>query len=196
MPRYAKYTKTIDKKKNVVKGYKRWVDPFPTVRGTLPEKMVYAGLSARGIRFNYANQFQFNNSDVDFYQQYTPDFLLPDLKIIIEVQGYYWHTKPATQEADAFKLAVYEMFGYRALAWWDYEIETDINRLFMRDIPGYPVKQNASTEFMATQKFNRDDSAGVKTLNRKRGLRLAYRKKPVGVKTKKKKYNSYSIGVK
>lgn len=196
MPRYAKYSKTIDKKKNTVKGYKRWVDPFPNVKGTVPEKMVYAGLVARGIRFNYVNSFQFNNADVDFYQTYTPDFLLPDLKVIIEVQGYYWHTQAKTQEADAFKLAVYEMFGYRALAWWDYEIETDINRLFMRDLPGYAVQARNSTEFLATSKIARDDSAGVKTMNRRRGLRLAYRKKPVGVKTKKKKYNSYSIGVK
>lgn len=196
MPRYATYKKKIEPKKYQIKGYKRWVDPFPNVKGTVPEKMVYAGLVARGIRFNYVNSFQFNNADVDFFQTYTPDFLLPDLKIIIEVQGYYWHTQPKTQEADAFKLAVYEMFGYRALAWWDYEIETDLNRLFIRDIPGYAVQQRNSTEFLATSKIARDDSAGVKTLNRKRGLRLAYRKKPVGVKTKKKKYNSYSIGVK
>ncbi len=68
--------------------------------------------------------------------------------------------------------------------------------MFIRDLPGYAVQQRNSTEFLATSKIVRDDSAGVKTLNRKRGLRLAYRKKPVGVKTKKKKYNSYSIGVK
>lgn len=196
MPRYVRLAQRVKPKKNIVRGYKRWIDPFPTVRGTLPEKMVYAALTARGIRFAYANKFQFNNADVDFFQQYTPDFMLPDLKIIIEVQGLYWHTKVATQEADAFKLAVYEMFGYRPLAWWDYEIEADVNALFARDIPGYVVKQQASTEYMATSKFNRDDSAGVKTMNRRRGLRLAYRKKPIGVKTKKKKYTKYSIGVK
>jgi very-short-patch-repair endonuclease len=196
MPRYVKYNSSPTAKKNRVQGYKRWVDPFPTVRGTLPEKIVYAALVARGIRFNYVNKIQFNNPDVDFFQEYTPDFLLPDQKIIIEVQGLYWHTKTATQEADAFKLAVYEMFGYKALAWWDYEIEQDVNVLFLRDLPGYSVRQRESTEFLATSKFNRDDSAGVKTLNRKRGLRLAYRKKPIGIKTKKKRYTKYSIGVK
>ena len=153
MPRYVQYKGTLKAKKNRVSGYKRWVDPFPTVRGTLPEKMVYAALVARGIRFAYANKIQFNNADVDFYQQYTPDFLLPDLKIIIEVQGLYWHTKTATQEADAFKLAVYEMFGYRSLAWWDYEIEADVNSLFARDIPGYAIKPQATSEYMATSKF-------------------------------------------
>lgn len=196
MPRYTKYSQRPKPKKNVVKGYKRWVDPFPTVQGTLPEKIVYAGLSARGIRFNHTNTFQFNNADVDFFQEYTPDFLLPDQKIIIEVQGLYWHMKPATQQADAFKLAVYEMFGWRALAWWDYEIEQDVNALFARDIPGYPVlSQHNSTEFTVYRKFNRDDSAGVKTLNRRRGLRLSYRKKPASVKMKRK-IKGYSVQVK
>lgn len=195
MPRIAKYKQRPTVKKNVVKGYKRWVDPFPTVRGTLPEKMVYAALSARGIRFNYVNTFDFNNADLDFFQKYTPDFVLPDLKIIIEVQGLYWHTQVKTQEADAFKLAVYELFGWKALAWWDYEIETNINYLFARDIPGYAVQNRPSSEFLATSKINRDDSAGVKTLNRKRGLRLAYRKKPVGVKMKRK-VKGYSARIK
>lgn len=180
-----------------VTGYKRWVDPYPWVHGTEPEKRVYQALSLRGIRFYFLNEYNFNIPEIDFFKEYQVDFILPDQKIIIEVQGYFWHTKPGTIESDAFKFAVYEALGWRPLAWWDYEIIDNVNALCIRDGLGGITTNTASSELPPLSRKKQDTSKGIRTLNTKRGQRLAYRKPAVRFgKKKRKSFGSYNIGVK
>ena len=91
-----------------VSGYKLWIDPYPAVHGTLPEKMVYEQLSRRGIRFYFLNDFTYTIPEIALSKEFQSDFVLPDQKIIIEVQGAYWHSLPKTIESDAFKFALYD----------------------------------------------------------------------------------------
>ena len=91
----------------------QWVDPFPLGFGTLPEKLVYAELTRRNIPFYYLNDIRAQIPEIEFDQWYQADFVIPSLKIIIEVQGAYFHSKPAAIESDAFKFAVYEMTGWK-----------------------------------------------------------------------------------
>lgn len=175
----------------VQSGYKNWVDPFPYIHGTKPEKMVYQALVERGIRFYFLNEFTYTIPEIDFAKEYQSDFILPDHKIIIEVQGSYWHSKPEAIEADAFKFAVYQQTGWRPLAWWDFDIESRLHELFAEDpvLRGFSVlpKNTASTELAPVSRKKQDTSQGIRTMNYRRGQRQAYKKKPVSVSSLNKK---------
>lgn len=164
-----------------------WFDPFPWVHGTLPEKMVYAELSRRGIKFLFLNDIDFTIPEIEFNKQYQADFVLPDHKIIIEVQGAYWHSMPKTIESDAFKFAVYEITGYQVLAWWDYEIVDNLQELIaaVPVLAGYnPTYGAGSSELPAKSRKKQDTSKGIRTLNQKRGQRSAWKRDAATIKSK------------
>lgn len=199
MPRILAYrqrkTQERAELKNSIKGYKRWIDPFPNVHGTLPEKIVYAELSRRGIPFLFLNDINFNIPEIQFNKDYQADFVIPSLRLIIEVQGAFWHSKPATVEADAFKFAIYETTGWKVLAWWDYEIIGNVNALFNATPELYAVSHGNTTglsqELPVQKRTKVDTSKGIRTLNRRRAQRVAYKKKPVKMKTNTKVFASY-----
>lgn len=187
--------KLIRAKKYRVSGYKQFNDPFPLGFGTLPEKIVYAALSRRGIPFLYLNNIRLAFPEINVDETYQADFIIPSLKIIIEVQGAHWHSMPKTIAEDAFKLALYEQAGYKALAWWDFDIIDNVNNLFLLTpelnqassfVPG-----NVSSELAAQDRTKTDSSQGIRTLNQKRAQRMMYKKKAVSVKGRKLK----SMGV-
>jgi G:T-mismatch repair DNA endonuclease (very short patch repair protein) len=206
MPRFVRYP---SKKKTAelrqagsryrTRGYKNWVDPFPTIEGTLPEKMVYAALSFRGIPFWSQDEVRFSIPEIGFDKDYRPDFVLPTLGIIIEVQGAYFHSKPNVIDADSFKFAIYQQTGWRILAWWDFDIIDNVNKLFLADpqLSQYSALQDWSSETSNGRKVIRNDAAGIQTLNRKRAARLTYRKKTISVgKRSKLKPRDYIANVK
>lgn len=207
MPRYVSYKpRKYDKAETLrrsseyqVKGYKRWIDPFPAVHGTRPEKMVYEQLVRRGIRFYFLNEFTYTIPEIELVKEYQSDFVLPDQKIIIEVQGSYWHSQPAAVESDAFKFAVYQQAGWHALAWWDFDIEADVNKLFREEplLANYNfIPANKSTELPVVSRKNQNTSKGIVTMNKRRALRVSYRKKPVSIKKRKVKgLKSYATGI-
>lgn len=182
-----------------VRGYKNWVDPFPNVLGTVPEKMVYEQLVRRSIPFWFQNEVNFSIPEIEFAKDYRPDIVLYSLKIIIEVQGSYWHSKPQAIEDDAFKFAVYEATGWKVLAWWDYDIIYDINKLFLEEplLSSYGYTgNNMTTEGTNGRKVIRDDTKGIRTLNYRRAERISYRKKPVVFGKKSAKgVSNYATGI-
>lgn len=207
MPRYVRYNpnrisaeeRARRAKTYRVHGYKGWVDPYPGVHGTRPEKMVYEALVRRGIRFYFTNEFTYSIPEIDFIKEYQSDFRLPDQKIIIEVQGSYWHAKPEAVEADAFKFAVYEQTGWKPLAWWDFDIEADVNQLFLAEpaLASYHVTANTgTTELAVVSRKIADSSKGIITMNKRRALRVLYRKKAVSIKKPKiRGAKSYAVGI-
>lgn len=185
-------------KQYAVRGYKRWVDPFPHIHGTEPEKRVYAALSARGIRFYFLNQIETSIPEINIFKEYQADFILPDYKIIIEVQGFFWHTKPGAIESDAFKFAMYEAAGYTPLAWWDFDIIADVNLLFAREprLAGIGATNiSTPTELTPVKRIKVDTSKGIRTQNRNRALRKSYRRKPISYGKRRASSNSYAVGV-
>jgi G:T-mismatch repair DNA endonuclease (very short patch repair protein) len=194
MPRYStgqtKVTtkQLVERAKNYrVHGYKSWVDPFPLGFGTLPEKIVYQALSRRSIPFLYLNDIRLTIPEINYDQFFQADFIIPSLRIIIEVQGAHWHSMEKTIESDAFKFALYQQTGWRPLAWWDFDIEADINKLFAADpqLSQYNVVSDSSSELPVQRRTKTDTSKGIRTLNQRRGQRLQYRKKPVTIKAMK-----------
>lgn len=144
-----------------------WVDPFPTIMGTVPEKMVYAQLMFRGINFYFQSMLLVNLPDLLISKEYRPDFILPDQKIIIEVQGVYFHSKPDTIESDAYKQALYNMMGYKVLAWWDYDIEANIIDLFIKE-PELANLVGKGGRIKTVNDKSIDDLKGLRTTNARR----------------------------
>lgn len=150
----------------------QWVDLFPEIHGTQPEKMVYAELTRLGIPFLFLNDMRFQIPEIDFDKWYQADFIIPSIRVIIEVQGAYWHSKPDALESDAFKLAVYESTGWKALAWWDYDILDHVQELVMAEplllSIAHPGIHNHSTELPVQRRTKIDTSKGIRTLNSRR----------------------------
>lgn len=150
-----------------------WIDPFPEIHGTLPEKMVYAELSRRNIPFLFLNDIHMQVPDILVDKWYQADFIIPSANIIIEVQGAFWHSKPATVEADAYKLALYEISGYTALAWWDYDILSRLQELFaetpaLNALTSTAFNFGRSSELPVQRRTKIDTSKGIRTLNERR----------------------------
>ena len=165
-----------------------WIDPYPEIPGTKPEKMVYAELMRRGIPFHFQEWFHIV-SDIYIIEGdswYKPDFIIPELKMIIEVQGAYWHTKPDQIEKDSYKYALYEqVMGYKVVLWWDYDIEARLQSLFegepglyFRGKPIVPVKRSDQQEYADGKAKN-----GARLSRRKPWTKPAVR---IKIKTKSK----------
>ena len=203
MPKYSRAVLTTQEKiarsgSYRSRGYSGFRDPFPLGFGTLPEKMVYDALSQRNIPFYYLNDLQISIPEIDFDQFFQADFILPTLRIIIEVQGAHWHSMAKTIEEDALKFAYYQQTGWRPLAWWDFDIENNVNALFDADpqltAASHYDGSNKSAELTPMRRTKTDSSQGIRTLNARRGARLLYRKKPIRIRTKRPKtYGGYSV---
>lgn len=189
MARYLRSTASADKRRTTSLKQRasprgQWVDPYPWVHGTLPEKMVYAELSRLGIPFLYLNDIQFEISDLEFSKEYQADFVFPDIRLIIEVQGAYFHSMQKTIEADAFKFAVYEMTGWTVRAWWDYEILSGVQNLvigepLLRSLIR-PTNSARPSELPVVKRSKVDTSQGIRTINQRRF-------RPKAVKVNKRK---------
>ena len=90
-------------------------------------------LIEKGFYFQFQSYYRANISEINFSKDYRPDFLLPHEKVIIEVQGSYWHSQDKQIEEDAFKFAIFQTLGYKVLAWWDYEIFEELDLLFAKE---------------------------------------------------------------
>ena len=112
-----------------------WVDPFIWIQGSSIEKMVMAELVRRGIYFEHTPQTNHLPwKDWMFIDQnprkWEADFLLPQYKIWIEIQGAYHHTLPGQVETDALRFTFIQMAGWRPIFWWEDDIRTRLPQLF------------------------------------------------------------------
>lgn len=185
MPRILKNKATAEKRLRTSRRYvnrikKEWVDPYPEVHGTLPEKMVYAELTRLGIPFYFLNDLRFKIPEIAFDKYYQADFMIPSANIIIEVQGAYWHSKLETIEADAFKFAIYETSGYKVLAWYDFDIIARLHDLIISEPAIVSLARSVgirakSTELTPLRRTKVDTSQGIRTLNSRRKIAPAAR---------------------
>lgn len=163
----------------------RWVDPYFYLSASVPEKMVMAELVRRGIYFEHTPQT--NNlpwADWMFFDQnprnWEADFLLPQYKIWIEVQGSYHHTLPGQVETDALRFTYIQMVGWRPIFWWDFDIENRLQDL-MNSVPEfYKVNRTLEGKLQGSERRTEglpffeggegiDHLAGLRTALRRRG---------------------------
>lgn len=102
-----------------------WIDPYPHIPGTKPEKMLFAALIERGIFFIYQGQVQELERGVYVSMAipgYKPDFIIPHYKVIIDPFSEFHHTLPDAVERDVRKIALYTALGYAYYHPWAHEI--------------------------------------------------------------------------
>lgn len=130
-----------------------WVDPYWFINGSEPEKRVLAELVRRGIYFQHVPQSNTVGGLVP--ADWEADFLIPQYRIWIEVNGLYFHTLPGAVENDALRYAKIEASGWRLIVWWDYDILTRLPEL-MDAVPEFRMVENAHN-----QKPNADRTPGL-----------------------------------
>lgn len=165
----------VIKRPRITRAWKpKWHDPYPWVQGSVPEKMVMAELVRRGIWFEHTPQRNSLGGIVD--PTWEPDFLFPQYKIWLEVQGAYFHSKPQAIQSDAWRFAAIESVGWRPIGWWDFDIE---NRLvdLMDAVPEFyrvapVVNRNHRTNYglpFWEGALSIDHLAGLRKANAQRG---------------------------
>jgi len=55
-----------------------------------------------------------------------PDFYLPELNVVIESDGKYWHNYPTGRAYDIEKDRRYRLAGFEVIRVWDEKGDTDI----------------------------------------------------------------------
>jgi hypothetical protein len=179
-----------------------WIDPFSGMQGSSIEKMVMAEFARRGIYFQHST----TSNDLPWpivaakmlgYDPHTlkADFLLPQYKIWLEIQGAYFHTLPGAVERDALRFALVEAAGWKALYWWEDDIRTRLVEIMDMVPEFYRVVEKLNVGMKTSQGYNFYEGAAPDTL---KGLRaaLAGRTKPAQAfkrrvrKKRKKQYGS------
>jgi hypothetical protein len=179
----------------------RWIDPFPWVQGSSIEKMVFAEFVRRGIYFQHStmsNPVKWLPGTQDVLSGTDPktmkaDFLLPQFKIWIEVQGGYFHTMPGAVEHDALRFAVIEAAGWRPIFWWEDDIRTRLFELMDAVPEFYRPPLNNGRGFQMTPGLPFLVGEAPDTL---KGLRAALSKRArppqsIRVKRRKKRRKKY-----
>lgn len=124
-----------ERKRDLVRRFKVykpwWVDPFVGIQGSSIEKMVMAEFVRRGIYFEHTPQTNSLNWLPGLGNPtWEPDFLLPQYKIWIEIQGSYFHSLPGQIETDSLRFASITLAGWKPIAWWEFDIRTRLLELF------------------------------------------------------------------
>ena len=102
------------------------IDYWAHIPATKPEKFIFAELIRRGVSFYFSYLFGDMPFTADKEERYRPDFLLPDYRIIIEVAGIYWHTRPGMFEYDVTRTQLFLASGYQVYIFTDQEILDDV----------------------------------------------------------------------
>lgn len=139
-----------------------FIDYHPEIPGTLPEKMIFEELSARHI--NFAFSYKFGDSPVtDQEERMRPDFWLFDYGIIIELSGWYWHTRDGMYEHDMLKHVLLTAAGFRVFSLMDIDVVAMGAAAALDTLPGLaniPRKNTPSEVLMGEELF--DPSAAIK----------------------------------
>lgn len=102
-----------------------WVDPYPAIPGTEPEKRIFAALLQLGLFFVYQGQIEEFKRGLYVTLHipgYKPDFILPQYKLIIDPFSPFHHSLPEAVERDSYKIALYNQMGYQ---YWHPWAEAD-----------------------------------------------------------------------
>jgi len=99
-----------------------FIDYWQEIPATFPEKLVFAELVRRQVNFYFSWYMGDMPITPSEYERMRPDFYLPDYKIIIEVYGIYWHTRPGSFEHDAYRAMLLMASGFQVYILNDFEV--------------------------------------------------------------------------
>lgn len=159
-------------------GYRpQMIDYFSSTPGTIPEKLIYNALVVMQVSFYYGWYF----GDVPWTEEeehYTPDFLLPDYSIIIEVQGGYWHSREGSYEYDYIRAIHFVAAGYKVRTIPEHEILIDPLEAIRKNIPELDPPSILGTKFKPSPRMY-DPAAALRARARKYPKQLATRQRDV-----------------
>lgn len=94
----------------------KWIDPYPAIPGTEPEKRVFDALMKMHVYFIFQGQAAEMERGQPFFKLapvgYKPDFVLPEYRLIIDPFSPFHHSLPEAAKRDQDKIAVYSAAGY------------------------------------------------------------------------------------
>ena len=152
----------------------KFYDPYFFIQGSVPEKMVMKELVRRGIWFEHTPQENpiewgmLKKAATSDPTKWEADFLFPQYKIWLEVQGHYFHTLPGIAEKEALRFALIEAAGWRPIYWWDYDIEARLPDLmnevpeFYRPADWYSEKHSTNRGYDMTVEHNQNPRASFR----------------------------------
>jgi very-short-patch-repair endonuclease len=82
----------------------------------LPERLVEAELIKRNISFEKQT----------FICGHSVDFYIPERRIVIEVDGNYWHNRPGSQECDERRNNILGFNGFNVYRFWESDIKKSV----------------------------------------------------------------------
>ena len=146
-----------------------WVDPFPWIQGTTPEKMIFAALVKRRIYFHFQELLteavpEARGLPVLDQHPYRADFILPFHKIVLDPWDDFHHSLPDQARADVEKLAIYQALGFRTYHVWASDLIRNGVEWWFAQIPEMPAGGKGGFKLYHTQ----DDSAGIVSANKAR----------------------------
>lgn len=96
-----------------------WIDPFPQIPGTEPEKRIFEALVKSRIYFRFhAGSPKEVARIAPFEADHDIDFLLPEYRVIIDPFSPFHHSLPDSVRRDARKLALFTAAGYEEYHPW------------------------------------------------------------------------------
>jgi len=120
----------------------QWIDPYPFIPGTEPEKRIFQALRMRNIYFIFQGQVPEltpGGMGIDLRKRldkqtvkaggrpltislglisYIPDFVLPEYKVILDPFSPFHHSQHDSVERDVRKVALYNTLGYNYYHPW------------------------------------------------------------------------------
>ncbi len=108
--------------------YEPWFyDQYFWIQGSEIEKMVMVEFVRRGVYFEHTPQRNTVGGGVP--ADWEADFLLPQHRIWLEIQGAYFHTLPDQLRHDALRFAMIEAAGWKPMFWWEWDIRSRLTEL-------------------------------------------------------------------
>jgi hypothetical protein len=96
-----------------------WIDPYPFIPGTDPEKRIFDALMKKRIYFVFHGGSPPNVKLVSIGEDdHDIDFLLPEYKVIIDPFSPFAHSQLDSVQRDARKLALFAAAGYETYHPW------------------------------------------------------------------------------
>lgn len=108
-----------------------WIDPFPWIPGTVPEKMIFEALYRRQIYFIFQAEWAdvIANSatgaadlPVLYAPAFKPDFVLPEYRVVIDPFSEFHHSLPGAVKRDIEKRVLYSAMGWTFVTPWAHEV--------------------------------------------------------------------------
>jgi len=132
MTKYLRFKKPRKNKRFAVTK-REWIDPFPEIDGSKPEKMVYAALASRMIPFYFKKDIG-DIPETPEIETARPDFLFPDIMLaIVVISPFFLGNFGSYIDKLSFTNAVLQYKGYRVLFWTANDIEKDVAKLIKND---------------------------------------------------------------